>query len=70
MTISRRAIELHVQRVQSAFERVARELFGPGVEVSVTSVDSISLNRRGKLRKVVSELGRREAAPAGAPSEG
>ncbi len=37
--------------------RVTRDALGPGVDVCVRAVDSIPLNRRGKLRKVVSELG-------------
>jgi phenylacetate-CoA ligase len=36
-------------------EKTSRDLFGANVELSVTSVDAIGLNRRGKLRKVVSE---------------
>jgi phenylacetate-CoA ligase len=37
-------------------ETVAREALGAGVNVSVRGVESIPLNRRGKLRKVVSEV--------------
>ncbi len=32
---------------------VMRELMGPGIRFEISSVDSIPLNRRGKLRKVV-----------------
>lgn len=65
-----RVVQTHVDRVQvlvvwnqdatgSDRARVAsvmRETLGPGVEVTVKSVRVIPLNRRGKLRKVVSEV--------------
>ena len=33
-----------------------RDVLGPDVAVTLRAVDSIPLNRRGKLRKVVSEV--------------
>ncbi len=39
---------------------VMQELMGPGTQIEVTSVTSIPLNRRGKLRKVVRQHGGKE----------
>ena len=42
--------------VARRIESVTRNLLGSGVDVAIRPVDAIPLNRRGKLRKVVSEL--------------
>jgi phenylacetate-CoA ligase len=44
------------ERTSPRILEVTRQVLGAGVQVSVTPVDSIALNRRGKLRKVVSEV--------------
>ena len=41
---------------ESRLTETVREVLGPSVEVTLRAVDSIPLNRRGKLRKVVSEV--------------
>jgi phenylacetate-CoA ligase len=39
-----------------AIERTVREVVGEGVRIAIRPVDEIPLSRRGKLRKVVSEV--------------